>query len=252
MNRRWNHMCRTSPNKNVHVRNDCEAFAHISLQGLLLLLQLLRSTFSFFFFFFFAPRLRICPPPNNVKNLKCPQPTSPALLRSDLAQAWEAGGWPGSLRGVYDLRRAAEGPCAVNLCIFENAGPAVLLMGPIQDAPRLPACLPEALGYCCSGIRSLLPHIPPEIPLLLMRDEAESANRKEKKHAMFGKWLQSDYSLPTFPTIAIAPEYSGVILWSVGNTMVRLTKSLLHHLAWVKCILFLWFLPFIVIPRSSF
>lgn len=67
MNRRLNHMCRNSPNKNVRVRNDCEAFAHISLQGLLLLLQLLSSTFSFFF----APRLKICPP-NNVKNLKYP------------------------------------------------------------------------------------------------------------------------------------------------------------------------------------
>lgn len=117
-----------------------------------------------------------------------------------------------------------------------------------------PVCLPEAVAYCCSGIRSLLPCIPPEIPL--MRDEAESTERKERKKTC-NVWKvianrESDYILPTFPTIAIAPERSGVILWFVGNTMVRLTKSLLHHLAWVKCIWFLWFFPFIVIPRSSF
>lgn len=55
---------------------------------------------------------------------------------------------PGYYRAVYDPRIAAEGPRSVNLHVFQNAGPAVLLMGPIQHTlhPHQ-SLLTEDVGY---------------------------------------------------------------------------------------------------------
>lgn len=159
------------------------------------------------------------------KNPKYPKPTSPALLRSALAQAWEAGSWPGSLQGVYGPRRAAEGPRSVNLCILENAGPAVLLMGPIQDAPHPPTRLLEEEGYYVfwyqissavnsSRARNDSPH--------QEGCAVESTNQK-KTHTILSKWLQTEpYVFLQFTCISHHHHMvqSDEIAWSGGNTMI--------------------------------
>lgn len=170
------------------------ALSHTKLVWVLL--QLLSSTFFFFYLKSATPY--------NANNLKYPKPTSPALLRSAMAQAREAGSWPESLHSVYDPRRAAEGPRSVHLCILENAGPAVLLMGPIQDAIPPFACLPEEVGCYLFWISDLcccefLQRFPPS-PLL--------QSRVVKQH--------------------------GLVIW--------ITKSLLHHWAHVYCKIWLGFI----------
>lgn len=162
-----------------------------------------------------------------MKNLKYPKPTSPALLRSALAQAREAGSWPGSLQGVYDPRRAAEGPRSVNLCILEYAGPRCAANGPYPRCPSLPTRLREEVGYyvfwykISSTVNSSRDSPHQEGCAVCSTDRQCWVNDCKQK------WMFL-YNLLTFPSITIAGE----IALSGGNTRVWIKMSFLLHWAW--------------------
>ena len=146
MNRRWNHMCRTSPNKNVHVRNDCEAFAHISLQGLLLLLQLLRSTFSFFFFFFFCSTTKNLPPSQQREEPQVPPAHIPCS-----AALWLGTGLGGRrltrvITGCLWPTESSWGPLRCEFVHLWECGPCCAANGPYPRCPSPPRLPPWSAG----------------------------------------------------------------------------------------------------------
>ncbi|KAI9543508.1 hypothetical protein NQZ68_012160 [Dissostichus eleginoides] len=73
-----------------------------------------------------------------MRSILTPHPCSASLR---LALPWQRPGMQAVDPGHY--RRAAEGPRSVNVCVLQNAGPAVLLMGPIHDAPHPPPVPPR-------------------------------------------------------------------------------------------------------------
>lgn len=130
-----------------------------------------------------------------------------------------------------------RGPCSVNVCILENAGPAVLLMGLIQDAPHPPPVSPKRWVTTSSDIRCLLLWIPPEpITILLIK------HKPKDKHKMLTKWLQTETYSKFYCNLLrfanIAPErWNSMIRWrhyGMNN------KELVASLDW--CIWFLFFL----------
>lgn len=96
-------------------------------------------------FFLPAPQLKICNP-LECKEPQYSKPTSPDLLCSALAQAWEAGSWPGVITGCLWPMESSWGPL---LCEFVHpweCGPCCAANGAYPRCPSPPR-LPQELGY---------------------------------------------------------------------------------------------------------
>lgn len=204
MNRRLNHMCRNSPNKNVRVRNDCEAFAHISLQGLLLLLQLLSSTFSFFF----RSKTKNLPPQ------QCEEPQVPLTHIPCSASLWLGTGLGGRrltrvITGCLWPTESSWGPLRCEFVHPWECGPCCAANGPYPRCPPsacprrwLTAALVSDL-FCRAFLR--------RFPSWGMRLRAQS-EKKEKKHAMFGKWLRTESLTTSYLHFPPSPLLQSVVV----------------------------------------